>query len=90
MAAWVFPLTVKLLLERDGYYNCSDHDKIRCLAVDKLLAKTNRWEKRDGGLGPHKWQDIVSSTEREYNREQMEQVLKQYRHLFPDETSSAE
>ena len=91
MAAWVFPLAVKLLLERDGYYNCSDHDKIRCLAVDKLLAETNWWEKTDGGLGSHKWQDIVSSTAREYNVEQIkEQVLKQYAHLFPDETSSAE
>lgn len=42
MAAHVFPLTVKLLLVQDGYYQLSDDDRIGCLAVDRLLSST-RW-----------------------------------------------
>jgi len=51
MAAHVFPLTVKLLLEREGHSTLTDDDRIRCLAVDKILASP-RWfedEDRDDG-----------------------------------------
>ena len=34
MAAQVFPLIVKLLLEKEGHYALSDEDRVRCLAVD--------------------------------------------------------
>jgi hypothetical protein len=61
MAAWVFPLAVKLLLQRDGYYALSDDDRYRCLAIDKLLAVTAWGEKTKGGVGPHRWREIVDS-----------------------------
>lgn len=38
MAALVFPLVVKLLLEREGHYVLTDDDRDWCFAVDKLLA----------------------------------------------------
>ena len=38
MAAYVFPLAVKLLLEREGHYVLTDTDRGRCWAVDQLLA----------------------------------------------------
>lgn len=49
MAAHVFPLTVKLLLEREGHYVLTDDDRVRCLAVDKLLASPRWFEERDDG-----------------------------------------
>jgi len=61
MAAWVFPLAVKLLLQRDGHYTFSDQDQDRALAVDKLLAVADWGERTNGGTDPQKWQDIVRS-----------------------------
>ena len=82
MAAWVFPLAVKLLLQRDGHYTFSDQDQDRALAVDKLLAVADWGERTNGGTDPQKWQDIVLSTARENTIERIkEQVLKQYPHL---------
>ena len=75
MAAWVFPLAVKLLLQRDGYYTFSDRDKVRCLVVDKLLATTGWSEKMDGGADLHKWQEVVSSTAREHNVKRIKEQL---------------
>ena len=84
MAAWVFPLTVKLLLQRDGLYTLSDHDEGHCLAVDKLLAATDWCKKTDSGNGLHKWQEIVSSTTSKYEAERIEkQILEQTQHLVP-------
>ena len=45
MAAHVFPLTVKLLLVREGHYELTDSDCAAARAVDKLLAVTN-WAHR--------------------------------------------
>lgn len=67
MAAWVFPLAVKLLLQRDGHYTFSDHDKVRGLSVDKLLAVTDWDKKTENGKGPYKWDEIVSTPAMEYN-----------------------
>ena len=44
MAAHVFPLTVKLLLDREGHYKFTDDDANSSKAVDKLLVVTE-WEK---------------------------------------------
>ena len=60
MAAWVIPLTVKLLLEREGHYKLTDLDKCFCMTVDKLLS-VNDW-----GKGTEescsKWDDIIYTT----------------------------
>lgn len=39
MAAHVFPLTVKLLLEKEGHYALTDDDRAACLATDLLLVE---------------------------------------------------
>jgi hypothetical protein len=41
LAAYAYPLTVKLLLERDGTYALSDEERGCCFALDPLL---DRWE----------------------------------------------
>jgi hypothetical protein len=64
MAAFVLPLAVKLLLEKEGFYQLTDDDMGRCLAVDKLLAITGWDEEREDG--PHQWHDVVARTQRDY------------------------
>ena len=87
MAAWVFPLVVKLLLGRDGHYLLSDDDKCHCLAVDKLLAATHWGEAIEGGTGPHRWHDIVFSTSRDYNFDStMRKFFDEHPELFKDES----
>ena len=49
MAAQVLPLTVKLLLAREGHYTVTDNDRARGLAVDPLLALTQWVRDRDYG-----------------------------------------
>lgn len=81
MAAWVFPLAVKPLLQRDGCYTFSDDDKCRCLAVDKLLAATGWGEETEGGTGPHRWHEIVFSTAKNYK---FEQIMNRFLEEHPD------
>ena len=50
MAAFVFPLAVKLLLSREGHYSVSSVDQARCGAIDKLLAAT-AWDTEPEGDG---------------------------------------
>jgi hypothetical protein len=62
MAAHVFPLVVKLLLQREGRYSLADRDCGSARAVDKLLAVTD-WaddEERNCSL----WTEIVSDCRR--------------------------
>jgi hypothetical protein len=73
MAAFVFPLAVKLLLEREGNYKLTDEDMGRCLAVDKLLAITG-WDEEPAD-GPHRWHEIVASSQRDHI---LEKIAKQY------------
>ena len=61
MAAHVFPLAVKMLLAREGYYTLSEEDRARCKAVDKLLAVTD-WD-QDTEDGP-RWNQIMAETAR--------------------------
>ena len=63
MAGHVFPLTVKLLLAGDGHYHMTDEDRVRCLAIDKLLASP-RWGD-DGGAADESWVKIVSKVRRD-------------------------
>ena len=50
MAAHVFPLTVKLLLEKEGHYALTDDDRAACLATDLLLVE-KQWVD-DGDADP--------------------------------------
>ena len=59
MAAHVFPLTVKLLLVREGHYVLTDYDCAAARAVDKLLAVTDWEDGPDEGVASV-WLKIVS------------------------------
>ena len=54
MAAYVFLLAVKLLLEREGHYVLTDTDRGRCWAVDQLLALAQVFQRtaRTSGRSP--------------------------------------
>lgn len=58
MAAFVFPLTVKLLLTQAGYYTLTDRDRAYCLAVDRLLCAHNWKDEPENGVST--WQTILS------------------------------
>ena len=60
MAAYVFPLAVKLLLEREGHYALTDTDRGGCLAVDKLLACAQWIEDEAGRESQESWTGIHS------------------------------
>lgn len=85
MAAWVFPMAVKCLLQRDGHYTITDDDRARCLTVDKLLATTG-WAE-DDGYGS-KWSQIVSETREHHLLEiAIQNTLEQNPHLLQDDAS---
>ena len=60
MAAYVFPLAVKLLLEREGHYALTDIDRGGCLAVDQLLAWAQWVEDEAGRESQESWTSIRS------------------------------
>jgi hypothetical protein len=74
MAAHVFPLAVKLLLEHEGHYTLSDNDEWRCMAVDKLLS-VNEWEGSDTGEHVTRWSTILSNTRRDYESAKVWSIL---------------
>ena len=86
MAAWVFPLAVKLLLRREGYYTLSEHDEGHCFAIDKLLAETNwRDEVGDSRNDSNKWQNIVSSAKEDRVwKKRSKELEERWRQLFPE------
>lgn len=60
MAAWVFPLAVKLLLQQGGHYRLTDKDTSRCLSIDNLLGVVG-WAENEGSSS--RWHSVVSRTE---------------------------
>jgi UDP-2,3-diacylglucosamine pyrophosphatase LpxH len=72
MAAYVFPLLVKLLLQRDGLYEITDDDRDHCYAVDWLLS-SNDWAKqapRATSSEQTNWRNAISDTKFERFKEQ--------------------
>src|SRR5262249_11708682 len=64
MAAQVFPLVVKLMLEQETHYGLTDDDRAACLATDPLLMATQWVDDRDecdDDKAPS-WQKILSKT----------------------------
>ena len=61
MAASVYPLVVKMLLQAGGHYTLIEADRKRCRAVDQLLLAT-RWHERDARQNSV-WDRIVSRIE---------------------------
>ncbi len=64
MAAFVFPLAVKLSLANEGLYLLSREDKIRCRSVDALLSQTD-WANEQGSSMHTHWQSIIREQKRE-------------------------
>ena len=60
MAAYVFPLAVKLLLEREGHYALTDTDRGGCRAVDQLLACAKWVEDEVARESQESWTSIRS------------------------------
>ena len=69
IAAHVFPLTIKLLLQRERHYALTDDDRVGCLAVDKLLAapvwSKERGASRNDRSSPQTWSEIIWRTKTE-------------------------
>lgn len=56
IAAFVYPLAVKLRLAASGFYKLSESDIVACQAVDELL--DSNWGK--GWRKPPEWPHILS------------------------------
>ena len=63
MAAFVFPLTVELLLESEGFYRLTSEDTAHCKAIDKLLV-ADGWNRADGESAS-RWLKIILKEESE-------------------------
>lgn len=59
MAAFVFPLTVKVLLVNEDRYTLSEDDLDRLASLDKLLAITG-WDEEVEEGGPSRWNSVFS------------------------------
>lgn len=81
MAAWTFPLAVKLLLAREGHYALTHEDRARCLSVDKLLGAVDWSRPTEEGTGPPVWAKIVAQTRLDYD---MEQSLRRFIEEHPE------
>jgi hypothetical protein len=67
MAAYAFPILVKVLLAAEGHYRLTALDHDRCHALDRLLAAT-MWGSTATRSGVPVWQDIVVSVTRDRER----------------------
>ena len=85
MAAYVFPLVVKLLLEREGHYALTDTDRAGCCAVDQLLASARWVEEEAGRQSEESWTGIRSKARRHlFFDNAMKAVRRKYPELFGD------
>ena len=61
MAAFVFPLVVKIMLSNEEFYTLSRREKGSCRAVDKLLAQTE-WYEDNEDRNSTNWQTILGES----------------------------
>jgi hypothetical protein len=61
MGAYVFPLTVKILLSREGHCSLSEEDTDRCRAIDRLLSKVH-WKYIPKNNNSSIWQTTLAET----------------------------
>jgi len=88
MSAYVFPLAVKLLLAENGHYQLSDDDRVRCLAVDKLLASVRWVEDRNAedDESEESWTAVTARVRRDLDWERAwEAVRQQYPDMFQED-----
>ena len=63
LAAFTFPLAVKLLLSKEGHYTITDGDVAKCKAVDRLLV-ADRWNSPENE-NFSQWQRILMDTKQQ-------------------------
>ncbi len=80
MAAFAFPLAVKLLLSESGYHALSRGDKVRCGALDLLLGST-QWV-QSAGSNATMWQEKLLESSRKLS---VNEAVKAYRKMHPDQ-----
>lgn len=85
MAAFAFPLTVKLMLAQDGYYALSSTDKARCGGIDLLLA-SSQWA-QSGGSNATVWQEKLLQSSRKLT---VEEAVKAFKEMHPYQSSGSE
>jgi hypothetical protein len=69
MAAFVFPLAVKLLLQQEGHYRLSSADEAQCKAVDQLLAVVDCDSEDEEEADGRAWHKIVTDTKWDHDTE---------------------
>ena len=85
MAAYVFPLAVKLLLEREGHYALTDTDRVGCRAVDQLLASSRWVEEEASWESKESWTCIRSKARRDLESDNVRKaVRKEHPEWFGD------
>lgn len=85
MAAFAFPLTVKLILSRHGYYTLNRRDREHCGALDLLLGSTD-W-REFAGSGMTVWQEKLLESGRKLAVSEATRALEEIhsdRHSEPD------
>jgi len=88
MAAHLFPLTVELLVEKEGHYALTDEDRAACLATDLLLVSPQWVEDRDDRETGHSWHEVIEKTTNDLRWEKIwEKVKKEHPEVFRDDAS---
>lgn len=79
MAAFVFPLAVKLFLSQEDHYPFNSVDEAHCKAIDKLLAVIAWDEERQGADSGSVWHNIVEKAVQDHEMEKlMQQFLEEH------------
>jgi len=86
MAAFVFPLIVKLLLAQKSQYSIVETDNVRMGAIDILL-NAQDWFKRDPATGISTWQKTISDYKFHSNLERAIEKVIEKRGSQPTEAS---
>jgi hypothetical protein len=90
MAAHIFPLTVKLMMEKEGLYALTDEDRAACLATDLLLVSPQWVEDRDGRETGHSWHEVIQKTTSDLQWERIwEKVKKEHPEVFQADAAEA-
>jgi hypothetical protein len=71
MAAHIFPLTAKLLLEKEGHYELTDEDRAACLATDLLLVAPEWVEARNVLKTGHSWHAVIDKATKDLQWERI-------------------
>ena len=81
MAAHIFPLAVKVMLEREGHCAPTDEDRAACLGTDLLLVEKQWVEDRDGRKTGHSWQEVIHKTA---SSVRFDAIWEKYKREHPD------